>query len=280
MLSSRIRTSPSCQHEACRTNGSGRTGSGRTHARRPSRRRTVHDRRAVGSHRLHGLRRTADAHRHVAPADRRARGMARRDRVRGRHRGDEPPAGPGVDATRHLLRLASPRPAAAHSSVAPASSAPGLVAIIALAAVFLATDPPTWIKGAALGAGAAVAPVALNAALGLDPGQLASGRCGSRRAESAGCSTRSWEAWRPPPSGPFSSWSWSAAALVEALLSGRPRPPATPAESRHGAAWVVAAGGLGRAGLGRAQGRARSPSAAASSSSRSCRPTRCTTTTG
>jgi chromate transporter len=46
---------------------------------------------------------------------------------------------------------------------------PGLAVIIGLAAVFLASNPPTWIKGAALGAGAAVAAVALNAALGLIP---------------------------------------------------------------------------------------------------------------
>jgi chromate transporter len=46
---------------------------------------------------------------------------------------------------------------------------PGLALIILLAAIFLAANPPTWIKGAALGAGAAVAPVAINAALGLIP---------------------------------------------------------------------------------------------------------------
>jgi chromate transporter len=46
---------------------------------------------------------------------------------------------------------------------------PGLAVIIGLAALFLASNPPTWIRGAALGAGAAVAPVALNAALGLLP---------------------------------------------------------------------------------------------------------------
>jgi chromate transporter len=46
---------------------------------------------------------------------------------------------------------------------------PGLAIIIVLSAVFLASNPPTWIKGAALGAGAAVAPVAINAALGLLP---------------------------------------------------------------------------------------------------------------
>jgi chromate transporter len=46
---------------------------------------------------------------------------------------------------------------------------PGLAAIIVLAAIFLAGHPPTWIDGAALGAGAAVAAVAVNAALGLVP---------------------------------------------------------------------------------------------------------------
>jgi chromate transporter len=46
---------------------------------------------------------------------------------------------------------------------------PGLAIIIALAALFLASNPPTWVKGAALGAGAAVAAVAVNAAAGLVP---------------------------------------------------------------------------------------------------------------
>jgi chromate transporter len=46
---------------------------------------------------------------------------------------------------------------------------PGLAIIIVLSVIFLASNPPTWIKGAALGAGAAVAPVAISAALGLLP---------------------------------------------------------------------------------------------------------------
>ena len=46
---------------------------------------------------------------------------------------------------------------------------PGLVIILALSAVFLATHPPRWVLGAAAGAGAAVPAVALNAALGLVP---------------------------------------------------------------------------------------------------------------
>ena len=46
---------------------------------------------------------------------------------------------------------------------------PGLVLILALSAVFLASRPPDWILGAAAGAGAAVPAVALNAAWGLAP---------------------------------------------------------------------------------------------------------------
>jgi chromate transporter len=47
---------------------------------------------------------------------------------------------------------------------------PGLVLILILGAVFLATHPPNWVLGAAAGAGAAVPAVALNAAWGLAPG--------------------------------------------------------------------------------------------------------------
>jgi len=46
---------------------------------------------------------------------------------------------------------------------------PGLVAIIALGALFLG-DPPAWVRGAGAGAGAVVAAVALDAALKLLPG--------------------------------------------------------------------------------------------------------------
>jgi chromate transporter len=46
---------------------------------------------------------------------------------------------------------------------------PGLVLILALAAVFLAGHQPKWVNGAAAGAGAAVAAVAVHAAVGLMP---------------------------------------------------------------------------------------------------------------
>jgi chromate transporter len=44
---------------------------------------------------------------------------------------------------------------------------PGLVLILALAALFLAGSPPRWVKGAGAGAGAAVAAVAVQAGTGL-----------------------------------------------------------------------------------------------------------------
>jgi chromate transporter len=46
---------------------------------------------------------------------------------------------------------------------------PGLVLILALSAVFLASHPPLWVQGAAAGAGAAVAAVAVRASLELMP---------------------------------------------------------------------------------------------------------------
>jgi chromate transporter len=60
---------------------------------------------------------------------------------------------------------------------------PGLVLIVALSAVFLATHPPGWILGAAAGAGAAVPAVALHAARGLVPASWK--RIGTRRAQHA-----------------------------------------------------------------------------------------------
>ena len=51
----------------------GRDVCGRADPGRTTRRRPRDHRQGVGPHRLHGLRRTADPHRHAAPADRRAR---------------------------------------------------------------------------------------------------------------------------------------------------------------------------------------------------------------
>ncbi|MDU0288885.1 chromate transporter, partial [Saccharothrix longispora] len=61
---------------------------------------------------------------------------------------------------------------------------PGLVLILALAALFLADDAPAWVLGAAAGAGAAVPAVAVHAAWGLVPGswrRAADGRAARSR---------------------------------------------------------------------------------------------------
>jgi len=50
---------------------------------------------------------------------------------------------------------------------------PGLILILALASVFLASRPPTWVVGAAAGAGAAVPAVALRAAASFVPASWA-----------------------------------------------------------------------------------------------------------
>lgn len=50
---------------------------------------------------------------------------------------------------------------------------PGLVAIVGLSALFLASSPPEWVLGAGAGAGAAVAAVALRAGIGLIPSSWA-----------------------------------------------------------------------------------------------------------
>lgn len=55
---------------------------------------------------------------------------------------------------------------------------PGLVVILALSALFLEHHPPGWVAGAAAGAGACVAAVALNAALGLAPASWRRARAG------------------------------------------------------------------------------------------------------
>src|SRR5213078_1988893 len=46
---------------------------------------------------------------------------------------------------------------------------PGLILILALAALFLTGSPPSWVRGAGAGAGAAVAAVAVQAGSGLIP---------------------------------------------------------------------------------------------------------------
>jgi chromate transporter len=61
--------------------------------------------------------------------------------------------------------------------------APGLIIIVALAALFLTAHPPRWVEGAAAGAGAAVPAVAVSAAMTLIPASWR--RVGTERSERA-----------------------------------------------------------------------------------------------
>ena len=57
---------------------------------------------------------------------------------------------------------------------------PGLILILALAALFLAGSPPVWVKGAGAGAGAAIAAVAVQAGASLIPASWRRARQASR----------------------------------------------------------------------------------------------------
>ena len=120
---------------------------------------------------------------------------------------------------------------------------PGLAVIIGLAAVFLASSPPTWIKGAALGAGAAVAPVAINAALGLIPASWRrAGRARARRVRWVVYGVLGGTA--AATVGTFLVLVLLGCGLLEVALSGAPRPP----ENLKGFVAplaVVVTGGLG-----------------------------------
>lgn len=111
---------------------------------------------------------------------------------------------------------------------------PGLVVILALAAVFLAARPPGWITGAALGAGAAVPVVAVAAAAGLIPASW-------RRADSGHtlAPRLRWAVYllaggaAAATVGPWLVLMLAACGLIEVAVRGRgrprPLPPAHPA---------------------------------------------------
>jgi chromate transporter len=121
---------------------------------------------------------------------------------------------------------------------------PGLAIIIVLSAVFLASNPPTWIKGAALGAGAAVAPVAINAALGLLPSSWR--RAGDVRARQV-----RWAVYAVAggvAAATVGTWLvlvLLGCGLVEVAISGGVRPPRGPHAFVVLPLGVVATGGLG-----------------------------------
>jgi chromate transporter len=121
---------------------------------------------------------------------------------------------------------------------------PGLAVIIVLSAIFLASNPPTWIKGAALGAGAAVAPVAINAALGLLPASW-------RRVGDVGARRVRWVLYALAggvAAATVGTWLvlvLLGCGLVEVTISGGVRWPRGPHAFVVSPLGVVATGGLG-----------------------------------
>ncbi len=123
---------------------------------------------------------------------------------------------------------------------------PGLVLILALSALFLAGHPPRAVEGAAAGAGAAVAAVALNAALGLMPASWR--RAGTRRAQRGRWALYALcGAAAAATVGPFLMLFLLAAGLAEvAARGGWPRPaPTLHSVNPLPLLAVAAVGGLG-----------------------------------
>lgn len=121
---------------------------------------------------------------------------------------------------------------------------PGLVLIIALSSLFLASNPPTWIRGAALGSGAAVAPVALSAAISLLPASWR--RTGTQRSRRV-----RWVLFAAAGAlsaatiGPFLVLVLVVCGLLEVAFSGRLRPPRALQGLTAAPLAVAAVGGFG-----------------------------------
>jgi chromate transporter len=121
---------------------------------------------------------------------------------------------------------------------------PGLVLILALAALFLAGHPPLAVRGAAAGAGAAVAAVAVHAAWGLVPGSW-------KRAGAARPARIRWVCYAATGMlaaalvGPWLVLVMIGTGLLEvAIRTGRPPRTTRAAAPSPLAAAVPAAGGL------------------------------------
>lgn len=121
---------------------------------------------------------------------------------------------------------------------------PGLVVILGLAALFLAAHPPLAVRGAALGAGAAVPGVALQAAGGLVPASW-------RRAGSGAGAKGRWMAYAGAGAlaaaliGPWLVLVLGAAGLVEIAARGGPGPGRAYGVAPLPLLGVVGVGGLG-----------------------------------
>ncbi|MCM2423042.1 chromate efflux transporter [Streptomyces sp. RKAG293] len=99
---------------------------------------------------------------------------------------------------------------------------PGLALILALAALFLSGNPPLWVRGAAAGAGSAVAAVAVHAAWSLAPGSWKrAGKARSARARWLGYALAGAAA--AALTGPWLVLVLLAAGLVEIAVRARDR---------------------------------------------------------
>jgi chromate transporter len=124
---------------------------------------------------------------------------------------------------------------------------PGLVVILALAALFLARTVPAWVLGAAAGAGAAVPAIAVNAAVGLAPASW-------RRAGPHRLARVRWIGYLVAGGaaaaliGPFLVVVLLGCGLIE-VAARLPGPPRS-ARPRSGAVALLAAPAAATAGLG------------------------------
>ena len=182
----------------------------------------AHRRRAVGTDRLHRIRRPARPHRAAARAVRRhatagstpASSRTRSPRAtccQGRHRPSSRSSAPGGSRGRAGAIVGGV-----------AFIVPGLVLILALAALFLAASPPEWVLGAGAGAGAAVAAVARARRRRPGPGRAGDAREPARAA--VGRSTRSPAPSLRPRSGPGWCSCCSPAASSRSPSRTRPAP--------------------------------------------------------
>jgi chromate transporter len=97
--------------------------------------------------------------------------------------------------------------------------APGFVIIMALSVLFLAHSPPTWVQGAAAGAGAAVPAVAVSAAIGLAPASWRRAGAPVRAATRPAATVKT--SVRPRLTGAQGRWAaYLAAGAVAANLAG------------------------------------------------------------
>ncbi len=124
---------------------------------------------------------------------------------------------------------------------------PGLVLILALSAVFLSRHPPSWILGAAAGAGAAVPAVAVNAACGFVPASRE--RIGAAKREQA-----RWFLYAicggvaAALAGPYLAVVLVGCGLTEVVVRRERRPPPRTPLVAATAGHAVAVGGLAALG--------------------------------